>query len=194
MPPRKTNNPTNKPPKLEAEPPPTEADAQADPNLKPKATKKAKAASTPPASRAFAALALSEPWMRAWAELSLNAGGTEAACKKVEVSLADFADARRRDPGFDDLCRTLDQIVDLRIMEKLRTEAIQGDARAQALYYARVRELVLPPVDDPVDDTPLPPSVAEAMISAGLAAAAALAEAAPPKTSRPRDGGHEDGL
>jgi hypothetical protein len=134
-------------------------------------------------SRAFAALTLSETWMIDWAESVLSSGSAEDACVVAQVSLADYADARKRDPLFDDLCRALDQAADLRITEKLRVEAIRGDLRAQALYYARVRELVFPDDGQPAE-SPLSAAVAEAMIRAGLIAAEA-ANATPP-ASPPR--------
>ncbi len=133
-------------------------------------------------SRVFATLALSEPWMPKWAESTLTTGSTEESCVIARVSLADFADARDRDHVFGDLCRMLDRIADLRITDKLRAAAIRGDLRAQALYHARVRDLVLPEVAGPPAETTITAAIAEAMIAAGLLAAEAAAtpEASPP--------------
>jgi hypothetical protein len=141
-------------------------------------TKAAKGNANASPSRDFATLALSEPWMPKWAESALTTGSAEEACVAVLVSLADFADARHRDPVFDDLCRMLDQLADLRITEKLRAEAICGNIRAQTLYYARVRDLVLPDDASQPAETMISAAIAEAMISAGLLAAS-IAPAAP---------------
>ena len=164
MPPRKTTTETTTPPKLS---PRAQADADAP----------------GPTARAFADLGLSEPWMREWAGLALRDGGPGLACARVAVAPADFAAARRRDRAFDGLCRDLDRVVDATIADTLRTGAVRGDARAQSLYHARARILVLPP-EDPDAAPPLPASVAAAMISAGLAAAEALAPPPTPSTLR----------
>jgi hypothetical protein len=70
----------------------------------------------------------------------------------------------------------------VRIVEKLRADALHGDIRAQALYYARVRAVLLPD-DGPETEPPLPPEVAAAMIHAGLLAAS---PPPPPKAQRPK--------
>lgn len=140
---------------------------------------KSRVAKASPA-RVFDTLPLSEPWMIAWAVGTLTTGSAEESCAVACVSLADFADARRCDPVFDKLCGMLDQIADLRATGKLHAAAIKGDARAQALYYARVRDLVLPKVaaSQPAE-TMMTATIAEAMIAAGLLAAATAAAAAP---------------
>ena len=130
--------------------------------------------------RAFATLALSEPWMPGWAESTLRTGSAEESCAVARVSLANFADARDRDPIFGDLCRMLDQVADLRITETLRRAANRGDLRAQGLYFARARALVLPEVAAPPAEATMTAPIAEAMIAAGLAAAAANAPSASP--------------
>ncbi len=169
-------------------------------NTQPATTETTKRDAEPSASRAFATLALSEPWMPGWAETCLRTGGAEEACGVARVSLADFADARQRDLVFGDLCRMLDRIADLRIAGKLRAAAIGGDLRAQAMYYARVRDLVLPEVAGPAAETTITAAIAEAMIAAGLLAAAALPapgasppalpqawQSKPPRPRGPRD-------
>lgn len=140
-------------------------------------------------SRAFASLALSETWMPRWAERALTAGTAAEACAVARMSLADFADARDRDPVFGDLCRMLDMIADLRITEKLRAAAAanRGDLRAQALYYARARVLILPEVAAPIAETTMTAPIAEAMIAAGLLAAATAAASAASPPAPPSD-------
>lgn len=138
-------------------------------------------------SRAFASLALSETWMPRWAERALTAGTAAEACAVARMSLADFADARDRDPVFGDLCRMLDMIADLRITEKLRAAANRGDLRAQALYYARARVLILPEVAAPIAETTMTAPIAEAMIAAGLLAAATAAASAASPPAPPSD-------
>ena len=174
MPPRKTKlAATAKTAKSQAKAPAPEVRAGAAPKPGPGGPPpRADAEPAAPApSRVFAGLALSEPWMTAWTDGVLATGSVEEACAAVHVSLADFADARGRDPVFDDLCRRLDRIADLRIAEKLRVDAMRGDIRAQTLYYARVRDLILPEAAKPSSETMIDATVAEAMLSAGLLAA-----------------------
>ena len=121
----------------------------------------------PPCSL-FADLGLTRAWMPGWASEAVHSGDVEAACASVGVSLAEFAEARGQDPAFDELCRMHDQIVDLRIMEKLRADALRGDARALALYFGRVREIVLHAEDARQADDLVSAEVAERMIRAGL--------------------------
>lgn len=124
----------------------------------------------PPASRDVADPPLAEPWIPEWAGLALKAGGAGAACIDARVTPADIASARRGDSALDDLCRDLDRAVDRRVADRLRAGAVAGDARSQSLYLARGRGLFRLDDGGPADHGPLPASVAEAMISAGLAA------------------------
>ncbi|MCU1376838.1 MAG: hypothetical protein JWO68_4124 [Actinomycetia bacterium] len=168
------------------------AEAPAKPKAPAKATAKAEADDTftlseadlAKAAKQLAHLNLSEPWMIPWAAAATATGNIEAACQTAGVSLSVFTEARGRDAAFDEICRTHDQIVDLKITESLRSHAMNGDVRFQSLYYTRVRDRLLGRAGAEPADAYVSASMAEAMIGAGLLARAGVA-VSPPAMHRP---------
>ena len=126
--------------------------------------------------------ACSQPWMENWLRAAAGSNSVVETCNNAGVSLAQYLEGRRTDLAFDTGCRVFDQIVDLTIVESVRHHAIHGDPRAQGLYFKTVRapsfappfairsstHLPAPPAP-PTSTQALPPSVADAMIRAGLA-------------------------
>jgi hypothetical protein len=124
----------------------------------------------PPApARVFANLVLAEDWMKPWIEAAVISGNSADACRQIGVSIADFTAARGSDHAFDSLCRTHEEIVDVKIMNTLCSHAMKGEAHALALYYKQVRTLMIEG-GAKTSDQMLSASVVEAMISAGLEA------------------------
>ena len=137
---------------------------------KPKTTVQDKSPFPPPAPpRAFDDLILSQAWMKLWIEAALITENSADACRKIGVSIADFAAARSSDPAFDALCRMYEQVVDVKIMDALCSHAMKGEAHALALYYKQVRTLMIAG-GAKASDQMLSASVVEAMIRAGLEA------------------------
>jgi hypothetical protein len=144
----------------------------------------------------FENLLFSAPWMNTWAAEAATTGSIELACKAANVSLAQFSAARRTDREFDEVVLAHERVVDLMITDKLCNQAIQGDARSQALYYNKVRELMRGTDDGGPAEAYLSAAVAEAAIRAALAekesqiAHKAVTPPAPssppPKPKRPR--------
>lgn len=81
-----------------------------------------------------------------------------SACQAVGVTLRDYQEARLTDLAFEEACRVLDQVMDLRITDALRILAVEGDARSMALYFGKVRDLVLNPPADERREPPCPRS------------------------------------
>jgi hypothetical protein len=147
----------------------------------------------------------SQPWMRGWVEKAAGTLSVEDACRAVGVSEMDYHKGRLNDLAFDQAAQVFDQVLDMKILGSVRTKAIGGDLQAQALYYSKARLPAFIPAfpswqssaparrnkEDPAQA--IDPEVAEAMIRAGLEAAAAKAKAATPRrrgeaTSRPKGG------
>ena len=124
----------------------------------------------PPApSHAFDSLVLSQAWMKPWMDAALITENFADACQQIGVSIADFTIARAGDPTFDSVCRTYENVVDVKIMNTLCAHAMRGEAHALALYYKQVRALMIDGGAKTSDQT-LSASVVEAMIHAGLQA------------------------
>ena len=133
---------------------------------------------------------MSQPWMVAWIDAALISGHLVAACKETGVTLAAVHQARRSDAAFAEAYRLCDEVADLRVADSVRNGAAGGDPRSQALYFAKVRDVVLGAEEDRRAGDVLAPEVAEAMVFAGLEAAGALPRNRPgrpsPSSSRPR--------
>lgn len=124
----------------------------------------------------------SAPWMGPWVEVATRTASLEAACLEAGVSLGEVLEGRLADRAFDEACRLQALVADLKITEALRANAMKGEPRAQALYFGRVRDLVLS--DEPEGfASAFTAEVAEAMVRAGLEALAG--EGAGPAPPRP---------
>lgn len=138
----------------------------------------------------------SEPWMVRWLEAAGESLSIQEACRQSGVGLAQFLVARQQDPHFDQAALIFDQIVDLVIRDSVRQAALDGDSRAQQLYFSKVfLPAFLPgfaswaaPARRPEPRKPLPPEVARAVIEAALAASGRPLPRAHPPT-RPQGPG-----
>lgn len=133
-------------------------------------------------------------YSQSWMDLWVNAAATIHSLKDLNtaagVTMWDYHQGRMLDPDFDAAALILDQIVDLQVLSSVRDKAMDGDSRAQVLYYTRARLPAFHPAfptwlapsrysDD--DDsggaaamaaivTPIEPRLAEIMTAAGLRA------------------------
>ena len=48
------------------------------------------------------------------------------ACKVSQTPMVDYLEGRKVDPKFDEACRIFEQIVELRIIENIRGQAVRG--------------------------------------------------------------------
>jgi hypothetical protein len=131
-------------------------------------------------------------WMVKWLTAAADATSAIDVCEECERTMAEYLEGRLDDSEFDSSCRIFDQIVELRIIDKVRGEAAKGDIRAQALYFKAVRRPAFAPAfiswsalpPPPPANTPLPAAVADAMVEAGLAAYERLQLPAPSPAKR----------
>lgn len=130
----------------------------------------------------------SQPWMMDWVNAAAVTQSLKMLNEAVGITMWDYHQGRMLDPDFDAAALIYDQILDLIVLSSVRDNAIEGDARAQVLYFARVRIPAFCPAfpswlapkrrrDD--DDnsattsamvTPIEPRLAEIMVDAGLRA------------------------
>ena len=123
--------------------------------------------------------------MQKWLIVAAGATDVSEVCEKSQTSIADYLEGRMVDREFDAACRIVEQVVELRIIENVRGQAVKGDLRAQALYFKVVRRPAFtpdfaswhtpPPLPPPGD--PISAEVADAMLIAGLAAYESLQQA-----------------
>jgi predicted ATP-grasp superfamily ATP-dependent carboligase len=102
----------------------------------------------------------------------------EAACLDQGITLGEYVAMRLADAAFDDAAARADQVLDLRVVDRVRLAAqTEGGLAAQALYLKSVRlDAMRAPFPSQrtrpgLDDAPtLAPEVAAAIIRAGLEA------------------------
>jgi hypothetical protein len=120
-----------------------------------------------------------EQWKRHWLKVAEASPGSPQACEYLGTTLAEYFRRRKADAKFDADCLIADQLIELRIIEKIREQSQIGDLRAQQLYFKSARRDAFDPAfpswnPTPRPDSPtgsLPSEIADAMIQAGLAAA-----------------------
>lgn len=120
----------------------------------------------------------SRSWMAGWVESADGSHSVKQACDAAGISLSEYLRGRLEDPGFDAAALVLDQVLDLMVLSSVRNAAIEGDGRAQVLYYGKARLPAFvpgfaswrgPERREPGAET-IAPHVAEAMVAAALAA------------------------
>jgi len=119
-----------------------------------------------------------DEWMRKWLAAAEVAETVDDVCEESSTPMSLYIHGRLGNTSFDDACLLLEQIMELRIRSKISRASLEGDARAQGLYFKEVsRPSFAPafpswnaPPPPAIDETPLPAQVAAAMIAAGLAA------------------------
>jgi len=118
--------------------------------------------------------------MPEWLDAASRTSGTAETCEqmKPQLPMTEYMKGRAGDSAFDAACLVFDQIMELKIIDKIRESSLDGDARAQALYFRDARRpsftpdfaswrAPLPPPPPPATN-PLSAEVAAAMIEAGL--------------------------
>lgn len=110
--------------------------------------------------------ALSQPWMIPWIEAASRCLSIVGACDATGVSLLDVHEARKVDPKFNMCCQIYDRVVDLTIIDSVRSSASGGEIRSQMLYFSQVRSLVFKDHTDAM--AILPPEDAENVIRVTL--------------------------
>ncbi len=131
------------------------------------------------------------------------ANSVEEILELIEIGDLSYEELRESDPNFDNLARTFDRILDRRLVDRTRAKANEGDSKAQALYFNKLRcpDLAFPrfhqaaslaprattrpatshkkkTIEEP-QKTSLTPEMAEAMIAAALYVAGELPEDSP---------------
>jgi hypothetical protein len=120
----------------------------------------------------------SQTWMQKWLQAAAGVQSVPAACEAAGISMSKYIQGRLDDLDFDRAALVFDQVIDLMILTSVRHHSIDGDPRAQALYYSKARLPAFVPAfpswqspapADPAGAAPtIDPIIAEAMINAGL--------------------------
>lgn len=136
------------------------------------------------------------PWMEQWIEKAAKTQSVEEANKAVGIEMPEYYRGRLEDLAFDAAALAFDQVLDLLILSSVRNKAIQGDPRAQTLYYGKARLPVFVPgfaswrpAKDDDEARAIRPEIAEAMVAAAMKAAAEADRVKDPAPRRRRRGG-----
>jgi hypothetical protein len=116
-------------------------------------------------------------WMERWLNAAPQYMDVIETCEKTRTSLVKYFNGRVESAVFDASCRIYEQIIDLKILERIRSESTAANSAALGLYFKQVRlpafmpsfpSWVAPPPEPP--KTRMPKEITDAMLRAGLEA------------------------